>query len=323
MEDAATIARLRADGVDPLVTRALDGHARGKPDSLSALLAEVGKVVELPGTEARCRCHFVERDGNGLVQVERLAERLAEEVVDYCIPRSRIAAARRYMEEWDSTKEMIALGAEARELFARVTPSGEGGELMLYLLLENLLRLPQLFCKMSVKTSAQMHVHGVDGVHGRLLDDGTLALYWGEAKLHAAVDSAIDECFGSLAPYLTGGQTGAAKRDLLLLRDNLDLADPDLEQALIGYFDRSDARSARIEFRGACLIGFDLDDYPVPRTPEADEIAEDVAEALARWHQRISGRIAGHSLEAIEIEVFCVPMPSVAEFRVALLERLS
>ena len=58
--------------------------------------------------------------------------------------------------------------------------SGEGGELPLYLLLEMLLGLPQLLCKMPLKTSAETHLHGVDGVHGKLLPSGDLALYWGE-----------------------------------------------------------------------------------------------------------------------------------------------
>jgi hypothetical protein len=38
---------------------------------------------------------------------------------------------------------------------------------------------------MSLKTSREMHVHGTDGIHARMEDDGRLALYWGESKLHA------------------------------------------------------------------------------------------------------------------------------------------
>ncbi|WP_223252149.1 Hachiman antiphage defense system protein HamA [Paracoccus mutanolyticus] len=47
-------------------------------------------------------------------------------------------------------------------MFTDLKSSGEGGELLLYLLTERFLGLPQILCKMSLKTSA--HYHGADGV---------------------------------------------------------------------------------------------------------------------------------------------------------------
>jgi Cap4 SAVED domain len=301
----------------------VERQARGEVSTLESLLCEVGTTIDLPDTSAHCRCHFVERDGNRQVQIDALVERLAEEVVDYCIPRSRIVEAEGHLRKHGSTSMFTALATEARELFVKSEPSGEGGELLLYLLLENLLRLPQLFCKMPLKTNSKMHVHGVDGVHGKLLDDGTLALYWGESKLHTTVSSAIDECFKSLAPYLTGGSAGRAKRDLLLLRENLDLGDDEVNAAVLQFFDRSRPEAAKVQFRGACLLGFDLADYPEPFTHGGKEICAEVAAAIAMWHKRIGERIAGHALHSYELEVFCLPMPSVKEFRKKMLQRLS
>jgi hypothetical protein len=314
---------LREAGAGETLIGALERRARGEAATLQSLLCEVGASVDLPGTSAHCRCHFVERDGNGQVQTDALVERLAEEVVDYCIPRSRIDEAIEHHQQHLSAAKLTALVSEARELFVKAKPSGEGGELLLYLLLENLLRLPQLFCKMPLKTNSEVHVHGVDGVHGKLLENGNLALYWGEAKMHATVNSAIDECFASLAPYLTGGSSGAAKRDLMLLRENLDLGDQEIESALLTYFDRSRPEAARVEFRGACLIGFELGDYPVPFEEEGKKICEEVAAAIAKWQGRIGERLAEHGLESFELEVFCLPMPSVGDFREKILARLS
>lgn len=320
---SGVVPLLHETGVSPLLIDAVERLARGKANTLESLLCEVGTTIDLPGTSAHLRCRFVERDGNRQVQVDALVERLAEEVVDYCIPRSRISEAEEHLLEHHSASKFTALATEARELFVKSEPSGEGGELLLYLLLENLLRLPQLFCKMPLKTSSETHVHGVDGVHGKLLDDGTLALYWGESKLHATVNSAIDECFKSLAPYLTGGSSGPAKRDLLLLRENLDLGDDEVKAALLQFFDRSRPEAAKVQFRGACLIGFDLADYPEPFTQGKEEICEEVAEAISKWHKRIGERVAEHALNSFELEVFCLPMPSVKEFREKILERLS
>ena len=88
--NARVLARLRQDGAGPLVIEAVDRLARGEPETLDSLLCTVGAVVDLPQTRAHCRCHFVERDGNRRVQTQELIERLAEEVLDYCIPRSRV-----------------------------------------------------------------------------------------------------------------------------------------------------------------------------------------------------------------------------------------
>ena len=200
--------------------------------------------------------------------------------------------------------------------------SGEGGELLLYLLLENVLELPQLMCKMPLKTSTSMHVHGVDGVHGKLLDNGDLALYWGESKLYARVNEAIDDCFASIAPYLLDFGGGDAQRDLLLTRTNLDLGDPETTAALVRYFDRTKPAASRVEFRGACLVGFDYGEYPNPFSEDGTTLQEEVVTQMSRWYDRIGARVADRQLTRIELEIFCVPLPSVQEFRDRLLAGL-
>ena len=82
----------------------------------------------------------------------------------------------------------------ALSLFPDIESSGEGGELLLFVLAETLLRLPQILCKMSLKTNLRMHVHGADGVHAGVDPGmGRVALWWGESKIYDAA-SAIREC---------------------------------------------------------------------------------------------------------------------------------
>lgn len=109
--------------------------------------------------------------------------------------------------------------------------------MLLYLLLESELGLPQLLCKMPLKTSSRVHFHGVDGVHGSLEEDGRLGLYWCESKLHKKVSTATRDCFESLAPFLLDEGSKASNRDLLLVRDHLDVGDPKLAEALMKYLD--------------------------------------------------------------------------------------
>ncbi len=316
-------SKLRADGVSDWLVQAVADMARGNPDVLSGLLVSVGDPAAPTGTKASCRTHFVKKDGNGRPRVDALVDVLAQKAVDYCIPRSRIKEALTAMQATGSTSDFVRLSEEARGLFTSLATSGEGGELMLYTLLEEVLRIPQIICKMPLKTSSQMHVHGSDGIHGKILANGNLALYWGESKLHATANSAIDDCFKSVGPFLVGGIDGAAKRDLLLVRDNLDTGTEELTAALIRYFSQGTEESAKIEVRAGCLIGFNLDDYPDPMDDSGRAIRADVQKSIDAWIERIGTKVGEHNLASFEIEVFCVPVPSVQEFRTALNNRLA
>jgi len=276
--------------------------------------------VPIKGTSATCRTHFVVCGSDGKPRVEELTHRLAGEVTDFCIPRSRIEEAAQAFAKHGSTLPFTRLQEEARGLFTSLKNSGEGGELLLYMLLETVLRVPQVLCKMPLKTSAQMHVHGADGVHALAKDDGGLALYWGESKLYADVASAVRECLESLAGFLLGGSE-VRRRDMLLLRDHASLTDPDLTTALRAFFTEDDVRSTKVEYRGACLIGFDHTDYPDVRAGD-EAIQAQVQTAIKSWVTHIDRRVHASKLVGIELEVFCVPFPSVEAFRKAVGEAL-
>lgn len=309
---------LTAAGVQPWLISMVGRMARDDQGLLDALLISVGQPVEIAGTRAVCRTHFVRKDGNGRPRVKALAQHLAELVVDYCIPRSRVEEAREHHARTGSSAKFVRLHKEACELFTSLVKSGEGGELLLYALLEGVLGIPQILCKMPLKTNPQMHVFGTDGVHAKVLDDGRLALYWGESKLHATVASAVDDCFKSVAPFLLSEGDGAARRDLLLVRDNLDAGEQEVTAALIRFFDQDTPESSRVEFRAACLVGFDLSDYPDPHDSRGEQVQAEVAESINQWADRVRARVEHHELITFEIEVFCVPVPSVKEFRDAL-----
>lgn len=283
--------------------------AREPSEDLAALLAACCDDIVLTDTKTTSRIHLVGRDANG-VRIDALTRLLARQVVDFCIPRSRRDEAQEHLERTGSTEEFSRLEGEARSLFSSLEHSGEAGELLLYMLLERMLGLPQLLCKMSLKTSQQMHVHGTDGVHARMKADGGLALYWGESKLHQSFGSAVDDCVKSIAPYI-GPDPTARDQDLLLLRGHVNVEDQALIDALRRYFLETTPQAAQVEFRGACLVGFDLEHYP-----SADD--DGLAEVVAGWRERVARRVGEHRLGRFEIEFFCVPFPSVAAFRGAV-----
>lgn len=192
--------------------------------------------------------------------------------------------------------------------------TGEGAELLLYALLEKGLQIPQVLSKMSLKTSTEMQYHGADGVHAKLLENGDLAVYWGEAKLYESVVKAMTDCMDSIAPYLTGS---AYEQDVFLIRHYVDTGNAEVTARLLEYFNDQSILSANVEMRGACLIGFVHEEYPaLPRQEEA--VKAELDEALAGWAKSMKSRLENRSLTKHAIEVFFFPMPSVEEFRRAI-----
>jgi hypothetical protein len=217
---------------------------------------------------------------------------------------------------------VLQLQREAKDLFTNIENSGEGGELLLYALLEISLGLPQILCKMPLKTNPNVHYHGVDGVHAKALPDGTLAVYWGEAKLYGKVNEAIDAAFSSLCPILLDPGDGAAKRDVLLLRDRADTGDAQLTEALVRYFTEDTVEASQLVVRGACLVGFSMENYGDPFEEGSTSIKMEVAEAMKSWHERVGTAISNEQVQALELEVFLVPLPSVKDFRDQIRKRL-
>jgi hypothetical protein len=288
-------------------------------------LALVERDVLIDGHAVKVHCHCLTVDGNGRVQPRRLAEFMRNTVADYAIPRSQLAAAKARDAQYNSTEAVSALVDQARRSFTDLAKTGEGGEMLLFLLAERFLKLPQILCKMDLKTDPNVHYHGADGVYADVTADGMLKLYWGESKIYASPTEAIRECLASLGPFLLepDHEHAERERDLILLSDKADLNDPVLTKAIKRYFDKTSVMSKRVQYCGVALVGFDADFYP---GDQAKAVAEDIAEAaraaLKRWGKAIGKRLKTEELEQFQIELFCLPLPSAEDFRSAFLKAM-
>lgn len=291
---------------------------RIQPRDLDAYLQTVACNVDIPGTQSQAHCHFISLDGNKRPRVKDFAKFIGHKITDFAIPRSEIMRAMNEASRSGSTAPISALNSKARNLFTKLPNSGEGGEVLLSVLAEAILQLPQLFTKMTLKTNQEMHIHGCDGIHAGVNENGNLALYWGESKLYSDAASAAFECFSSLAPFLLndGGSSASQERDLHLMRDGIDLNDAQLEGALRRYLDPDDPLFNKMEYRGVCLIGFDSDAYPSdPNSKEMGQVKLEIEEVFNGRKDHFKKRIIEETLHSFEIQVFCLPFPSVDEFR--------
>lgn len=246
-------------------------------------------------------------------------------IADYAIPRSKLDAARKRDADFKSSEAVTALVEEARRSFTDLAKTGEGGEMLLFLLAERFLKLPQILCKMDLKTDARMHYHGADGVYAGITDAGVLKLYWGESKIYKSATDAIRDCLTSLAPFLMEAEHEGAERerDLVLLSDKADLSNPELTGALKRYFDRSSPQSKRVQYCGVALVGFDAPFYPSADVKAAaNSIAKAARVELQKWQANIGSRLSAEKLADFEIEFLCLPLPSAEDFRAAFLKAM-
>jgi Cap4 SAVED domain len=304
------------------LAEALARLARGEQTDLAALLHNVEGHVVVDETNVTAHCHCLTLDGNGRPRIEALVEAVAEHVLDYAIPRNEYRVAKEDERRTGSSRMVVRLINRARQLFTDLEQSGEGGELLLFALAEKVLQLPQLICKMSLKTNTRMHIHGADGLHAGVdKETGKLLLYWGESKIHGDVTGAVRECLASLAPMLQDHE--ASKRDLQLLQRHLDIDDQSLENALKKFLNPDDPAFNSVEFRGLCLVGFDCDAYPKgPSKSELKSIVSAITAALPVWKKHVVKRVSEEKLDEFSMHFFFVPFPSADRFRELFREHL-
>lgn len=314
------------ESVDRL-EKAFNNLLRDNSNEFNSYFETVSTKLDIVDTRAFFNCHHIALDGNRRPRIKDLAEFVANLVIDYAIPRSEIEEAYKYAREKNSNLKISKLKTKANKLFTSLKNTGECGELLLYLLIQNCLKIPQLLCKMPLKTNANVHYHGVDGIHATIeKTSGMLVLYWGESKLYQSLDSAISECLDSIKPFLTdeGGSDSKQKRDLELITDNIDLCDEELERSLLRYLNPDDELFKKVEYRGACLIGFDCNHYPEEaNTITQDKLKELINSEINNWKEKVGKSIMAKTpLKTFVLEIFILPFPSVEKFRQAFLSEL-
>lgn len=261
------------------------------------------------------------------VTVEELVRAIALYLTHFSLPRKQVEAVYAAQETMKTAFErhqaISRLEQEARSLFIRARKSshrtGEAGELLLYLLTEWLLDAPQIIAKMSLKTSAQMPVHGSDGIHVRF-DEKTnrLILFSGEAKLHSDITKAIASAVSSIE---TGLSREKMQHEIELVQRHIDFSalDEMARTALLRYLDPFDqAYNNRLEVV-TCLLGFDftgyaelaadgLEDPDTNFRTSATAKLRDVGLAFAK-------ALTNAGLANQRIELFLFPVPSVSVLR--------
>lgn len=308
---------------DETLAAKLDKVARRGLD-FSSVLTTVTTHFPIETTKAIAHCHHVALDGSCLPRLQDFTDEVANWLLEYVVPRTKLMEAT----SADATQARLKnerLRRVALETFKQSGMSGEQGEMLLFVLAEAFLGLPQLLCKMDLKTDSEMHFHGVDGVHcgaGDLPDQ--LAIYWCESKVFENLDSALSSALDGLKPFLLGPGSGEKdkRRELVLLDRYMDLGDADLQAKILTSIDPHSPDFNSVSWRGICLIGFDHEYPNQPNSVKKGDFTTQIEILFPSWCEKVKSRAKNRSLETFEIHIFYMPFGFCEQFRAAMKKSL-
>lgn len=287
----------------------LENYLSSSTDLYEACLDALPEVAQLKNVRARLRFQFLKMNPNGAPKFRELAEGIANQMVEYCF-----SASKRKMAKTPSAKTALAL--EARKLLRRSDTSGESGEMLLYLLLESVLKAPQVVAKMDLKTNRKMELHGSDGIHMRWdEDEEALDLYFGEAKLEGSLPSALSSAAESIQNFHT---EGLREREFGMVTSHYKHLDSATKDEVMRLIDgKTPTGACRINH--GCLIGYTSAIYSKLqntgfRQMEA-EFATLYADTVARIKQHAEAKLGSIKVTDLRFEVFILPFRTVQEFR--------
>lgn len=280
-------------------------------------------------TKTTAHCYFLKPNRQNNSYIENLVKTLMHNILGYTIPRKEIEKAEKVP---NSIEELLKLYDEAKAKYVdywkkrkeylesqQQYKSGEGGETLLFLIIEQILGLPQAICKMNLKTSFSMHYHGADGIHIGLTEDKSkLALYYGESKVYKEKSSAVKDCLESIENLILNKND---EEELSILNSYCDLgkANEELVEKLVDYFRTDNYKNNElVELRGVCLVGFEKPEIYNDKA----KIAENISKQSQAWLNSFSKKAKELNLEEIVLNVFFIPFPSIEEFRKAFADEL-
>lgn len=268
------------------------------------------------GMAAKVRLHHLRFDGNGQPMVRPLASMLYTYIINYCL-------SARNREDKLTPQQAASLVKQARELFRRpdISPddpdeTGEAGEILLYFLIEAVLKAPQVVSKMELKTNRKDEVKGSDGIHARWNEvDALVDVFFGEAKLYKNSASAISAALKSINDF---HEIKMYSHELAMVTKHFKFANEEVKSAISAMIIHGQP-GPNIRINHACLIGYDFNGYSQCEGKHGDELLSAFAEVFLLDGKRLVGllqkKLDAFPKKHLVFDVFFMPFPSVTEFR--------
>ncbi len=272
---------------------------------------------------------FYLRFRNGKITEKEFAKFAYDKIIRYCIPRKKFQEAVTLFSETGNERYITDLHDQAKNLFIKSIKEhgaqlGEPAELIAFIILEAFFNAPQIACKMFLKTSEKMPVHGSDSVHIKFCGkDDKLQLIWGESKLYQSMTSAMDFVVKSINSFLGKDNDNlgrpARERDIDIIKDMPDVDNDEMRKALCEYFNPYSEQSNKWKEIYSCFIGFDYELYKNLKGSTEKEIEgyfiENYIKKIQYAITTFSDKIEKTGLSNLEFILVLLPFEDVSNFR--------
>lgn len=286
------------------------------------------EIKSSKGIKLRGRFFYLTfRDKN--ITEKEFAQFAYEKIIYYCIPRKKYNEAIEKFKNTGEARYITNLHDQAKNLFVKSLKEhgaqlGEPGELIAFIILEAFFDAPQIACKMFLKTSERMAVHGADSVHIHFSEnDKKLELIWGEAKLYQELSSGFDKALESISTFINGSEDNCARppheRDIDIIKDMPNVDNEEMKKALYDYFDPYSEESNNWKELFCCLVGFDYALYSNLQGASEAEIKEyfikQYIERIQSASSLFESKIRSRNLTDLDFILVLLPFKSIDNFR--------
>lgn len=265
-------------------------------------------------TKTNLHVHVL-RVRNGNFDLPGLYRELKNNSVAYVLSRLN------YKKALEDPGRMMEVAAKVQSQF-RVPDenAGEGGEVILYSLLEGHLGAPKVLSKMELKTNSDHYVYGADGVHLLRTDDNSYQLIFGESKMYGdsgGVGTSAQR--GIRAAFKSVGQVHDEGFDFDTWLVQSELLKEELDEEKLAALSAillpstgggSDAIKKHNAF--GIFVGYEIDvsDMKVEDMELDDieiELRKRATEAIAAQHNLIKQEVTDRGLGVYPIHLYAIP----------------
>ncbi|WP_062208306.1 HamA C-terminal domain-containing protein [Demequina oxidasica] len=281
-------------------------------DKFNALFYDTVSVPLQKKTNLHVR---VLRVQNGTFDLVGLYRELQNNSVPYVLSRLN------YKKALEDPSRLMEVAAKVQSQF-RVPDekAGEGGEVILYSLLEGHLGAPKVLSKMELKTNSDHYVYGSDGVHLLRANDSSYQLIFGESKMYGdsggvgtSVKRGIKAAFKSVGKVHEEGfdfDTWLVQSELL--KEELDDAKLAALAAILLPSTSGGDEATKKHNAFGIFVGYEVDVTDM-KTEDMElgeietELRKRATEAIAAQHELIRQEVTDHGLGVYPIHLYAIP----------------
>lgn len=257
------------------------------------------------------------------------ADFLGNQAANYALSRrrrdayqARIASAENA--DVSAAQELSRAVRRAFIEFRKAHPSraSEVGEVLAYCIAVHHLQASQLIAKMALKTSNNMPVYGLDGIHASVIN-GELNVFFLESKLAGTAASGTADYAESVSGFLKDDEQYEHEYGLVTSLGNLDALEVAEKALMMDYLDVfSNPNAARRE-RSVGVVCFSevkhfknkLQVDSGPLSKHEDHFGVLYKKDFNRHYTNLSNQLAAKKVDPNKCMVYLVAVPNVDELR--------